>query len=269
MCKHILSAINEKTTDMADGGSNEQLYDNDIDMEQGNNNPNEIAAKEASLAIEAAWNQAKKFESMTVREQADSRYSTGTGIAVKNEDGVMSTPMNSTTSTSTPSRRGGRGGGGRGRGRGGGSYSRSETPERNVSVNPNFMRHESGEAGIISRKRQAEQQKQQGQQKQQPAVPYILAELTGNKHHGQDEGIIKQDKNPFGPPGSFLDLYWNVDKQLREGKQGDDDGKVLAYRDNKWQRIQKEFDGRIQQQQQQQHHHHQQQQKQKHKQNKK
>ena len=248
---------------MADGGSNEQLDDNDIDMEHGNNNPNEIAAKEASLAIEAAWNQAKKFEGMTVREQADSRYSLGTGVAVKNEDGMIPTPMNPTTSNITQSRRGGRGGRGRGRG---GSHSRSETPERNVSVNPNFMRHESGEAGIINRKRQAEQQQQHGQQKQQPAVPYILAELTGNKHHGQDEGIIKQDKNPFGPPGSFLDLYWNVDKQLREGKQGDDDGKVLTYRDNKWQRIQKEFDGRMQQHQQQQQ---QQQQKHKHKQNKK
>ncbi|KAG2217323.1 hypothetical protein INT45_003517 [Circinella minor] len=215
-----------------DNNHTEQLDENDIDMEQSNN-PNEIAAKEASLAIEAAWNQAKKFEGMTVREQSDSRYSLGTNIAIKNEDHV--TPM-------TPSRRGG-GRGGRGRGRG---MIRSETPERNISVNPNFMRHETGEAGVIHRKRHVEQQKQQ------PAIPYLLAELSGNKHQ-HNEGIGKQEKNPFGPPGSFLDLYWNVDKQLREGKQGED-GKVITCRDSKWQRIQKEFDGRMEQQQQQQQH---------------
>ncbi|KAI7848358.1 hypothetical protein BDC45DRAFT_574936 [Circinella umbellata] len=243
ICKHILSTIHENTMNIMDSNNTEQLDEKDIDMEQSssNNNPNEIAAKEASLAIEAAWNQAKKFESMTVREQSDSRYSLGTNSAIKNEDHVPPIPMGMTHS---------RRGGGRGRGRGRGII-RNETPERNISVNPNFMRHETGEAGVIHRKRQVEQQKQQ------PAIPYLLAELAGNKHHGQqhNEGIGKQEKNSFGPPGSFLDLYWNVDKQLREGKQGEEDGKVITCRDSKWQRIQKEFDGRMGQQQQQHQHH--------------
>ncbi|KAI9276792.1 hypothetical protein BDA99DRAFT_494146 [Phascolomyces articulosus] len=246
MCNYLLKAINEKTT--ITGRTGERL---DEDEEMEDVKPNEIGTNEGSFTVEAAWNQAKKFEGMTVREQEDSRYTLGTGIAtlppsVKNEDGVVPS-----TQALTQSRRGGRG---RGRGRGGGR----ETPERNVSVNPNFMRHEGGEAGVNPRKRQSDMsgQQQKQKQKQQPAVPYLLNELSGNKGVDDDQTAThktkEQEKNPFGPPGSFLSLYWNVDKQLREGKQGEKDGKVLVQRNNKWERIQKDFDGRMQQQQQQQ-----------------
>ncbi|KAI9479482.1 hypothetical protein BDB00DRAFT_184395 [Zychaea mexicana] len=184
---------------------------------------------------------------MTVREQEDSRYSLGTGIAnvpsVKHEEFMA--PMQSPR----PRRGGGGGGirGGRG-GRGRGNSNFGPRDIRDVSVNPNFMRNDGGDI-VVPQKRQSEGP---------PAVPYLLAELAESIEAGTVEmpdyltrrgkQQQQQQKNQFGPPGSFLDLYWTVDKQLREGKQGDDDGKVLAYRNNKWQRIKKEFDGRMEQQ---------------------
>ncbi|KAI8148706.1 hypothetical protein BJV82DRAFT_195821 [Fennellomyces sp. T-0311] len=187
ICDYMLQTINDKTTTRVE--------------EESSSSNNE--SKESTSVIDSAWNQAKKFEGMTVREQEDSRYTLGTGIAtapVKEENPMV---------------RQRRGRGGRG----------------NVSVNPNFRR-DGGDVGVVNRKRQADAS---------VAVPYLLAEVANDP----PRQIQQPQQEQFGPPNSLLHLYWTVDKQLREGKRAGDDGKVLVFRNNKWQRIQKEFDGRM------------------------
>lgn len=182
-------------------------------------------------AVDAAWNQVKRYENMSLRERDDAIQGYLPDFKQEKIPGD-SVPF----SGQLPPQ-----------------FNKTQQAGGAIKVNQNFRSRRGPNAMTPNSARQPQQQ--QHQQYQSPkrsmypdpsvAVPYLTYIAPTLEEKAEEE---KEEERSLGEPGNLLWLYWMNDKIKKRGNQEEGDlssGTELVYKNNQWKRVKKEFLGRL------------------------